>query len=87
MNTAAATGLLLLIAAEPELLAAAPAGADRDELTHRARDEDHLCLGCGAPALCAVIVNSPTAGPRWLDLCSDCWFTVRLANDSPQLPG
>ncbi|MFD5098785.1 hypothetical protein [Streptomyces albidochromogenes] len=86
MNTAAATGLLLLIAAEPELLAAAPEGADRGELTHRVREEDHLCLGCGTQAVCAVVVNSRTAGPRWLDLCSECWFTVRLANESPQLP-
>ncbi|MGW7196693.1 hypothetical protein [Streptomyces chryseus] len=86
MNTAAATGLLLLIAAEPELLAAAPEGADRDQLARRVREEDHLCLGCGAQAVCAAVVNSRTAGPRWLDLCSECWVTVRLANESPQLP-
>ncbi|HET6857796.1 MAG TPA: hypothetical protein VFH94_11995 [Streptomyces sp.] len=86
MDPVSATGLLLLIAAEPELLAAAPADASGSELNHRVREEDHSCLGCGAPAVCAVIVNSSAAGPRWLDLCSACWFTVRLANDSPEWP-
>lgn len=80
MNTAAATGLLHLIAAEPTLLAAAPPGTQEDALLHRARDEDHPCLGCGRLASCVVIVHSP-AGDRWLDLCSRCWPTVREAND------
>ncbi|GAA0491047.1 hypothetical protein ACFQ2B_32975 [Streptomyces stramineus] len=81
MNTAAATGLLHLIAAEPGLLAAAPEGATGDDLHRRAGDEDHPCLGCGAPATCAVVVETGPSGPRWLDLCSPCWHTVRQANE------
>ncbi|GGR09262.1 hypothetical protein [Streptomyces netropsis] len=80
MNAATAAGLLHLIAAEPTLLAAASADTSESDLDHRARNEDHPCLGCGSPARCAVIVNSTTAGPRWLDLCSACWHTVRRAN-------
>ncbi|GGX51704.1 hypothetical protein GCM10010341_86440 [Streptomyces noursei] len=82
MNIAAAANLLHLIAAEPTLLPAAPHGAAGPDLTRRARDEGHPCLGCGSSATAAIIVNSPAAGPRWLDLCSDCWCTVRLANDT-----
>ncbi|MEU4213689.1 hypothetical protein AB0F13_27555 [Streptomyces sp. NPDC026206] len=82
MNATAATGLLHLISAEPTLLAAAPAGASGADLHRRARDEGHLCLGCGALATCVVIVNSEKVGPRWLDLCSGCWYTVRQANDT-----
>lgn len=81
MNTAAATGLLHLIAAEPTLLAAAPPGIPGETLLQRARDEHHSCLGCGHPASCAVIVHSP-AGDRVLDLCSACWDTVRQANEA-----
>ncbi|MFJ9417254.1 hypothetical protein ACIRPT_24125 [Streptomyces sp. NPDC101227] len=82
MNAAAAAGLLHLIAAEPTLLPSAPEDAAGPDLTRRVRDGGHLCLGCGHPATATVIVNSPTAGPRWLDLCSDCWYTIRLANDT-----
>ncbi|MFB6881216.1 hypothetical protein ACFCY8_10320 [Streptomyces noursei] len=81
MNVAAAANLLHLIAAEPTLLLAAPHGTAGPDLTRRARDESHICLGCGNPATAAIIVNAPAAGPRWLDLCSDCWYTVRLVND------
>ncbi|WP_370417914.1 hypothetical protein AB8O64_04185 [Streptomyces sp. QH1-20] len=81
MNATAAAGLLHLIAAEPTLLAAARADASEADLDHRARNENHPCLGCGSPARCAVIVNSTTAGARWLDLCSACWHVVRRAND------
>ncbi|MEU1819753.1 hypothetical protein ABZ543_31935 [Streptomyces roseifaciens] len=80
MNAATATGLLHLIAAEPTLLASAPADADESDLHLRAREGQHLCLGCGQPARCAVVVNSDAHGPRWLDLCSPCWQTVRTAN-------
>ncbi|MGI5526521.1 hypothetical protein ACQEVX_03565 [Streptomyces syringium] len=83
MNATAAVGLLHLIAAEPTLLAAAPADVGEADLDHRARDEDHPCLGCGSAARCAIIVDSATAGPRWLDLCSACWHVVRRANDLP----
>ncbi|WP_030683025.1 hypothetical protein [Streptomyces sp. NRRL B-1347] len=82
MNPAAATALLHLIAAEPTLLAEAPDDVSRPALTRRARDEDHPCLGCGHPATAAIIINSPTAGPRWLDLCSDCWYIVQQANET-----
>lgn len=82
MNTAAATGLLHLIAAEPTLLPAAPQDAQGDTLLRRVHDEHHPCLGCGHTASCAVIVHSP-AGDRWLDLCSSCWPTIRRANDVP----
>ncbi|PNE43530.1 hypothetical protein [Streptomyces noursei] len=85
MNTPSAVGLLHLIAAEPTLLPAAPHGAAGPDLTQRVGD-GHLCLGCGKPAEAAVIVNSPIAGPRWLDLCSKCWFSVRRANDTPEQP-
>ncbi|MGW5738491.1 MULTISPECIES: hypothetical protein [Streptomyces] len=80
MDTEAATGLLHLIAAEPTLLAPAERDAQGDTLLHRDRGERHLCLGCGHPASCAVIVHSP-AGDRWLDLCATCWPTIRRAND------
>ncbi|MFE5872379.1 hypothetical protein ACFQ6V_27520 [Streptomyces roseifaciens] len=93
MNAATATGLLHLIAAEPTLLASAPADADESDLHLRAREGRHLCLGCGQPARCAVVVDSDTHGPRWLDLCSPCWQTVRTANvvfgeaEGPEEPG
>ncbi|WP_144440781.1 hypothetical protein [Streptomyces roseifaciens] len=80
MNAATATGLLHLIAAEPTLLASAPADPDESDLHLRVREGRHLCLGCGQPARCAAVVNSDTHGPRWLDLCSPCWQTVRTAN-------
>ncbi|MFI8930738.1 hypothetical protein ACIG3E_24090 [Streptomyces sp. NPDC053474] len=82
MNAAAATAMLHLIAAEPTLLAAAPGDVSRSALARRARDGGHPCLGCGRPATAAIIVNSSTAGPRWLDLCSDCWHVVREANET-----
>ncbi|WP_172381807.1 hypothetical protein [Streptomyces sp. MNP-20] len=82
VNTAAATAMLYLIAAEPTLLAAAPEDVSRPALAHRARDGGHPCLGCGRPATAAIIVNSSAAGPRWLDLCSDCWHVVQQANET-----
>ncbi|MEW2526447.1 hypothetical protein [Streptomyces sp. NPDC047071] len=82
MNTAAATAMLHLIAAEPTLLAAAPDDVSRPALARRARDGGHPCLGCGRPATAAIIVNSSAAGPRWLDLCSACWHVVQQANET-----
>ncbi|MFF1379451.1 hypothetical protein [Streptomyces sp. NPDC058308] len=81
MNTESAAGLLYLIAAHPDLLPAAPAVVDDAALHHRAARGGHVCLGCGKTATAAITVNSTSAGPRWLDLCSDCWHAVREAND------
>ncbi|MGK5730253.1 hypothetical protein [Streptomyces sp. URMC 124] len=90
MNTEAAVGLLHLIAAEPTLLPGAPTEADESDLRLRVREGRHLCLGCGQPSRCTVVVNSEAHGPRWLDLCSPCWKTVQLANvvgDGPEGAG
>ncbi|MFJ8676744.1 hypothetical protein [Streptomyces sp. NPDC093589] len=82
MNAQAAAGLLDLIIAEPTLLPAAPHGLAGPDLTRRAQDGDHPCLGCGGTATTAIIVNTAAEGPRWLDLCSDCWYTIRLGDDT-----
>lgn len=83
-KTALAEGMLHLLEAEPTLLPEVPdAGVTARQMDHRRLDEIHSCLRCAARANRALVADT-SEGPRWLDLCAECyeWLRGSLANES-----
>ncbi|MEU5258998.1 hypothetical protein [Amycolatopsis sp. NPDC021455] len=78
--------LLALIGQLPQMLDAAPADVDVDQLRRREREEVHRCLRCGGLAIVALVAST-TIGARWVDLCSDCYRWLRQYYDQPHAPG
>lgn len=72
----AAQRFLVLLRDNPSLLPAAPAEATAAQMDHRRTDEVHACVRCGTRARQAFVADT-TAGPRWLDLCYECFQVVR----------
>jgi hypothetical protein len=75
-----ADALLHLLKAQPTLLPPAPADADGKHIEHRRQDEAHMCLKCGKRAQAALIAHTEI-GPRWLDLCLDCFHWLKSSPD------
>jgi len=64
---------------EPAAFEAAPRDHTGHDVEHRAKTESHDCACCDQPA-CAALVAETAIGPRWVDVCPDCYcHLLRIA--------
>jgi hypothetical protein len=64
---------------EPAEFPAAPDGHTGRDMEQRAKTESHDCACCHQLAGAALVAQTPI-GPRWVDVCPDCYcHLLRLA--------
>ncbi|MFD7774292.1 hypothetical protein [Streptomyces sp. NPDC059753] len=77
------TDLLRSLALDPADLKPAPhREATAQDAAERLGPEPLPCVACGTPARSTRIIDTPSHGRRWLDLCRDCM----LATADPRRP-
>lgn len=70
--------LLAEVHVDPAGLPEAPLCTASEDVAHRAQYERHHCRICQHPgAARPVLLDVANVGPRWLDLCPQCWPVIQ----------